>query len=31
MDDNALFSIDTTEHVGNGNPVAPGDVRGLLR
>lgn len=31
MDDNALFAIDTTEHAGNGNPVAEGDVRRLLR
>lgn len=31
MDDNAFFAIDTTEHVGNGNPVATSDVRRLLR
>ncbi|KAL0734953.1 hypothetical protein Bca4012_011163 [Brassica carinata] len=28
LDDNALFAIDTTEHVGNGNPIAPGYFRG---
>ena len=31
MDDNSLFTIDTTEHVGDGNPIAPGDVWGLFR
>lgn len=31
MDDNAIFPIDTAQHVGNGNSIAPGDVRRLFR